>query len=170
MRAQRDRYEYLLEMERGELEEFPEEEREELVLIYQAKGLTKVEAETVADRIMRDPEIALDTMAREELGLNPNQLGSPRGAAASSFVAFAAGAFVPVLPHTVAEGDLAFALSGILSILALFAVGSLLSVLSGKRVLRGGLRMLLIGVVAATLTFGLGTLVGEIIGTGQSAL
>ena len=161
MRAQRDRYEYVLDMERAELEEFPEEEREELMLIYQAKGLTRQEAEMVADRIMQDPEIALDTMAREELGVDPNQLGSPRGAAASSFVAFAAGAFVPVLPHILAEGGLAFALSGILSILALFAVGSLLSVLSRKRVLWGGLRMLLIGVVAASLTFVLGTLVGE---------
>ena len=170
MRAQRDRYEYLLEMERGELEEFPEEEREELVLIYQAKGLTKEEANTVADRIMQDPEIALDTMAREELGLDPRQLGAPGIAAASSFIAFAAGAFVPVLPHILSEGDIAFALSGILSALALVVVGSLLSALSGKHVLWGGVRMLIIGVVAAALTFGLGTLVGEIIGTGRSAL
>ena len=161
MRAQRDRYEYLLEMERGELEEFPEEEREELALIYRAKGLTKEEANTVADRIMQDPEIALDTMAREELGLDPRQLGAPGIAAASSFIAFAAGAFVPVLPHTVGEGDIAFALSGILSALALVVVGSLLSALSGKHVLWGGIRMLIIGVTAATLTFGLGTLVGE---------
>ena len=161
MRAQRDRYEYLLEMERGELEEFPEEEKKELVLIYQAKGLTREEASTVADRIMQDPKIALDTMAREELGLDPRQLGAPGIAAASSFVAFAAGAFVPVLPHIVAEGGIAFALSGILSALALVVVGSLLSALSGKHVLWGGVRMLIIGVLAATLTFGLGTLVGE---------
>ena len=150
-------------MERGELEEFPEEEREELVLIYQAKGLTKEEANTVANRIMQDPEIALDTMAREELGLDPRQLGAPGIAAASSFVAFAAGAFVPVLPHALGEGGIAFALSGILSALALVVVGSLLSALSGKHIMWGGVRMLIIGMVAAALTFGLGTIVGEII-------
>ena len=160
MRAQRDRFEYHLEMERGELEEFPEEEKRELVLIYQAKGLTQQEARTVADRIMQDPDVALDTMAREELGLNPSELGSPRGAAASSFVAFAAGATVPVFPYFIGEGAFAFSLSGVLSALTLLAAGSLLSTVSGKNVLWGGVRMLIIGVSAAAVTFGIGSLVG----------
>ena len=161
MRAQKDRYEHLLQVEREELEEFPEEEKEELVLIYQAKGLTKQEATTLADRIMQNPEAALDTMAREELGLDPAQLGSPWGAATSSFVAFAAGAFIPVFPHLISEGNFAFALSGILSAVTLGGVGALLSALSGKHVLWGGVRMLIIGLSAAALTFGVGTLVGR---------
>ena len=160
MRAQRDRFEYQLEMERGELEEFPKEEKEELVLIYQSKGLTEQEAKTVASRIMQDPAIALDTMAREELGLDPSQLGSPWGAAMSSFVAFAAGALIPVFPYIIGAGAFAFSLSGALSILALVGVGSLLSALSGKHALWGGARMLIIGVSAATLTFGIGSLIG----------
>lgn len=167
MRAQRDRYEYLLDIERGELEEFPDEEREELVLIYQAKGLTGSEARTMADRIMQNPEIALDTMAREELGLDPRQLGAPVPAAASSLLAFAAGASVPVLPHALAAGNLAFAMSIVFSALALVLVGGLLSALSGKNVLWGSTRMLIIGVAAAALTFGLGAIVGEIIGTAR---
>lgn len=160
MRAQRDRFEHHLEMERGELEEFPEEETEELVLIYQAKGLTEREARTVAKRIMQDPEVALDTMAREELGLNPDELGSPKGASVSSFIAFAAGAAIPVFPYFIGEGTFAFSLSGVLSALTLLAVGSFLSTLSGKNILWGGVRMLLIGVSAAAVTFGIGSLVG----------
>lgn len=160
MRAQRDRFEYHLEMERGELEEFPEEEKKELVLIYRAKGLTEREATTVADRIMQTPKVALDTMAREELGLNPDELGSPWEASLSSFIAFAAGAAIPVFPYFIDEGTVAFSLSGVFSAVTLLAVGSLLSTLSGKHILWGGIRMLVIGVSAATVTFGIGSLVG----------
>ena len=160
MRAQRDRYEYHLEVEREELEQFPDDEREELALIYQAKGLTPQEARTLAERIMQDPETALDTMAREELGLDPAQLGSPWIAAVSSFVAFAAGAFIPVFPYIVGEGMFAFSLSGVLSAVALGVIGTLLSALSGKHALWGGVRMLGIGLAAAAVTFGIGRLVG----------
>ena len=161
MRAQRDIFERQLEIEAWELEEQPEEEKQELVLIYQAKGLTQQEAETVAERIMADPEVALDTHAREELGLDPSQLGgSPWGAAFSSFVAFAIGALVPIFPYLVGLGTTALLTSILLSAGSLVTVGALLAYLSGKRLWWGGLRMLLAGGFAATVTFAIGTLVG----------
>ena len=163
MRAHRDLAEHLIEGERRELEETPEEEKEELSLIYQLKGLIKEEADHLAERIMQSPDVALDTLTREELGLDPSQLGSPWGATISSFVSFAAGAVVPVLPYVLGANGLAFSLSGGLSAIALLAVGATLSALSGKSALWGGLRMLLIGMVAAGATFGIGTLVGKTI-------
>ena len=163
MRAQRDVYEHQIELERAELAEMPEEEQEELARIYRAKGLSREEATVVAQRIMKDPEVALDTMMREELELSLEQLGSPWGASISSFVAFAAGAAVPVLPYLVGSGAITLTLSAILSAGALLAVGSLLAALTSKHALWGGLRMLLIGAAAATVTFGIGTLVGAAI-------
>lgn len=160
MRAQRDLSERLLELEARELLEEPEEETEELVLIYQRKGLTRQEAETVAKRIMADPIVALDTHAREELGLDPSQLGSPWAASLSSFAAFAGGAFVPILPYLASVGDSAFLVSIVLSAVALVAVGTLLAYLSGKRVWWGALRMLLAGGIAAGVTFTIGSLLG----------
>ena len=98
MRAQRELFERQIELERGELEAAPEEEQRELALIYQAKGLPKEQAEAMAARLMENPEVALDTLVREELGLDPSALGSPWGASMGSFLAFAAGALVPVIP------------------------------------------------------------------------
>ena len=147
-------------MERMEIEETPEEEKEELSLIYRLKGLTKEEADILADRIMQNREVALDTMVREELGLDPSQLGSPWGATFSSLISFAIGAAVPVLPYALGIGNRAFSLSGGLSAIALITVGATLAVLSGKGVLWGGLRMLLIGMAAAGVTFGIGSLIG----------
>ena len=160
MRAQRDISERLLELEARELLEEPEEETEELVLIYQGKGLTRQEAETVAERIMADPAVALDTHAREELGLDPSQLGSPWAAALSSFAAFAVGAFVPILPYLVLGSGAAFPTSIVLSGGALVTVGALLAYLSGKRVWWGATRMLLAGGIAAAVTFTIGSLIG----------
>jgi VIT1/CCC1 family predicted Fe2+/Mn2+ transporter len=143
-----------------ELREWPEEEEEELRLIYQAKGLSKEEAEHVAHRLMADPKVALDTMAREELGLDPSELGSPWSASASSFVAFVIGALVPILPYLLGIDGGAAAISAVLSAFALVVVGGLMSVLSGRGVLWGGLRMLLVGGAAAAVTFGAGRLIG----------
>ena len=94
VRSQRELYEQQLELERQELESSPEEEQEELALIYQAKGIPEREAPMLARRIIENPKTAIDTLAREELGLDPTQLGSPWSAAASSFVAFIVGALV----------------------------------------------------------------------------
>ena len=154
MRSQRDLYEHRIDMERAELEEWPEEEEEELVLIYQAKGFSQDEAAGIAKQIMSRPQVALDTMAREELG-------SPWGAAISSFVAFVAGAIVPVLPYIFDAGGLAFTLSAVLSAAALALVGATLAGVSGKNIAWGGARMLLLGGAAAAATYGIGRLVGQ---------
>jgi VIT1/CCC1 family predicted Fe2+/Mn2+ transporter len=122
--------------------------------------MTEEEANTLAERIMQDPKVALDTMAREELGIDPSQLGSPWGATISSFVSFTLGAMVPVLPYALGATGSAFFLSGALSAFALFTVGSALALLSRKGFLRGGLRMLIIGMATAGVTFGIGSLIG----------
>lgn len=160
MRSQRDIYEFELEKEAEELREWPEEEEEELVLIYQAKGLSRQESERIAKRVMGDPAVALDTMAREELGLDPSDLGSPWGAAASSFLAFVAGAGLPLLPYIFRGGGSAVTASAVLSGIALVIVGSALAGISGRSVLWGGLRMLLAGASAAAVTYGVGSFVG----------
>ena len=160
MRSQRDIYEHQIRKQEIELREWPEAEEEELALIYQAKGLSPQESRRVAKRVMSDPRVALDTMAREHLGLDPSDLGSPWGASVSSFAAFVGGAVVPILPYIFGAGNLALPLSAGLSAGALIAVGSLLSSISGKSAVWGGLRMLLAGGAAATVTFGIGSLIG----------
>jgi VIT1/CCC1 family predicted Fe2+/Mn2+ transporter len=109
---------------------------------------------------MLDPRVALDTMAKEHLGLDPSDLGSPWGASTSSFAAFVGGAVVPILPYIVGTANLAFSLSMTLSAGALVAVGSLLASISGKSAVLGGVRMLLAGGAAAAVTFGIGSLIG----------
>ncbi|HLF08117.1 MAG TPA: VIT1/CCC1 family protein [Dehalococcoidia bacterium] len=160
MRVQREMLERELDVERAELEEHPEEEEEELALIYRAKGLPPEEAARVAKRVIADKEVALETLAREELGLDPGELGSPWGAAISSFLAFAVGAFVPVLPYLLSRGPYALALSGALSAVALAAVGALTALLTGRSVGFATARMVLLGAASATVTFWVGRLLG----------
>jgi len=160
MRAQRELFERQIALEREELETAPEEEQQELALIYRAKGIPRAEAERLAGALMRDASVALDTLAREELGLDPSELGSPWGAAASSFVSFAIGAIIPILPYLAAAGALALPLSALLSAVALFAVGAGVSLLTGRGLLLSGARMLLIGAGAAVITYLVGTLLG----------
>src|SRR5919106_6308939 len=119
MRAQRELFEQQIAMEKQELEMSPKEEEEELALIYQAKGIPDDEARMLARRIVANPKIAIDTLAREELGLDPSQLGSPWIAAGSSFAAFILGALVPVLPYLFMSGIAAWTASGFMSCLAL---------------------------------------------------
>jgi vacuolar iron transporter family protein len=160
VRSQRELYERELEIERMELAEFPEDEQRELELIYRAKGLTEEQARTVAVTIMADPEVALDTMAREELGLDPDDLGSPWAAAISSFLAFALGAMVPLVPFLLTTGRTAVIASAILAGLALGLVGASLSIFTGRHPLTSGLRMVAIGGGAALVTYLIGSLVG----------
>jgi VIT1/CCC1 family predicted Fe2+/Mn2+ transporter len=160
MRADRDLTEFRIEKERREMEEFPQEGQEELALIYRMKGLTKEEADLLAARVMQNKEVALETMVREEMGLDPHQLGSPWSAAISSFLAFSLGAVVPVLPYVFAVNNTAFLTSGALSSLALLLVGGFLAGISNKNPFWGGLRMLLIGMAAAGMTNTIGRLVG----------
>ena len=165
MRSQRDVYEHQISLERVEIEMWPEEEEEELALIYQAKGLSQEEAKIIAKRMMADPEIALDTMAREELGLNPSELGSPWGASISSFVAFVAGALVPIIPYIFGADALAVPLSAGLSAGALLTVGGALAWMTDRSAIWGALRMAMAGGAAATVTFGVGSLIGTSIST-----
>ena len=161
MRVQREVYERLIHLEAHELAMEPEEEREELAEIYVRKGIHKELAERLAESIMADPKLALDTHAREELGLDPEQgLGSPWGAAGSSFLTFAFGAFVPLAPLLFTSGVGATVASAILSGLTLAAVGAAMSVLTGKSAVVSGLRQLLVGGVAAAITYGIGSAFG----------
>jgi VIT1/CCC1 family predicted Fe2+/Mn2+ transporter len=160
VRSQREMYEYQIGLEREELAEYPEEEAAELALIYQARGLPEEEAKRLADAMIADPVRGLDALAREELGLNPDELGSPGGAAISSFLSFAAGALIPLLPFLTAGGDIALIACIAASAVALFVVGAALSLFTGRHALRGGLRMLGIGAAAGALTYSIGSLLG----------
>jgi VIT1/CCC1 family predicted Fe2+/Mn2+ transporter len=160
VRSQRELFEYQIGLEREELKEYPDAEAQELALIYKAKGLSGGEAKRVAKQLVADPEHALDTLAREELGLNPDELGSPWGAAISSLLSFAVGAVVPLLPFAFGAGIHALAIAGALSAVALFGVGATLSLFTGRGALLSGARMLLLGVLAAAVTFAVGKLFG----------
>ena len=138
----------------------PLEERDELALIYQAKGIPEAQATALADHIISDPAQAIQTLAREELGLDPDSLGSPAGAAASSFTAFSLGAAVPVVAFVATSGTTALVLAALLSACALFGAGALISIFTGRNALFSGARMLGIGTVAATVTHLIGRLVG----------
>lgn len=160
MRAQRELFEKEIEIERRELAEDPQGEQKELELIYRSKGLPNAAAAKLASQMMRDPDMALDTHAKEELGLNIKALGSPWGAAASSFVSFVIGAFIPVLPYLLFASGTALMTSLVLSALALLAVGALISSYTGRNVLISASRMLLIGFGAAAVTYLAGRAIG----------
>lgn len=160
MRSQTELLERQIELERAELEAMPEEEEAEIAAIYRARGFPDDEAKAIAKRLMADPAIALETLVREELGLDPEELGSPWGAAISSFIAFAVGAFVPLLPFILLTGFTALAVSIALTAVALFSVGAAVSLLTGKSAIYTGLRQLAIGAAAAAITYAVGSLIG----------
>lgn len=160
MQSQRELFERQIALERAELEAMPDEEQAELVDVYRSKGFTRPEAEVIAERMFRDPEHALDTLVREELGLDPDELGSAVGAATGSFIAFAIGAAIPVLPYVVTGGGAAFAASTVLSLVSLFAVGAGVSLLTGRGLLFSGGRQVAIGAAAAVVTFLVGRAIG----------
>jgi VIT1/CCC1 family predicted Fe2+/Mn2+ transporter len=148
-------------IERDELAEAPDEEQEELSLIYQAKGLAREEADTLAAKLMADKENVLDTLTREELGIDPGELGgSAREAAIASFLLFFVGAVAPVAPFVFLSGTAAILTSLAASGLALFLIGAAITLLTGRSVLSSGLRQLFIGMAAAAVTFGIGRLIG----------
>lgn len=160
VRSQREMFEYQIGLEREELAQYPHEEGAELALIYIAKGMNKDEAERVAHALIADPERALDTLAREELGLNPDELGSPWGAAISSFLAFCTGASIPLLPFLFSNGQQALYGVIVITALALFLVGASISLFTGRQAIWGGLRMLLIGGAAGMATYFIGHILG----------
>jgi VIT1/CCC1 family predicted Fe2+/Mn2+ transporter len=157
----RELYQRQIATEAAELAEVPDEEREEIYLIYRAKGLDEAQARALADRLLSNKETALDTLVREELGIDPDELGGSAWAAAgTSFGLFAAGALVPVVPFFFLGGGAVVAASLALSALALFAIGAGTSLFTGRGVLFSGTRQLLIGLAAAAITFGVGRLIG----------
>ena len=161
VQSSRELYTRQIRVEAGEIEEIPDEEEEELALIYQAKGLPEAQARAMAARIMSDPATALDTLSREELGIDPQELGgSAYEAAITSFVLFAIGAIVPVAPFIFLTGWLAVVVSAVLSALALFGIGAAITLMTGRSVLFSGTRQVVIGIAAAALTYALGTLLG----------
>lgn len=164
MRSQREMYEYQIGLEREEFAQYPEEEAEELALIYHARGMDLAEARAVARKMLAEPEHALDTLAREELGLNPDELGSPWGAALFSFLAFTGGALIPLAPFLLPLGVAPLPGAALLAGVALFAVGAALSLFTGRGALRSGARMLLIGGASGLATYGIGSLLGVSLG------
>jgi len=165
MRVQREVFERLIHLEAHEIGSDAEAERKELELLYERKGISKDLAARLAEELMRDPQVALDTHAREELGLDPQEgLGSPWAAAGSSFATFSVGAAIPLIPFLLGSGNAAVVTSAVLALIALFAIGAGMSFLTGRTLYASGLRMLLIGGGAALITFGVGKLLNVTIG------
>jgi VIT1/CCC1 family predicted Fe2+/Mn2+ transporter len=162
--SQRDLFRREIAMEASELRDKPEEERKELELIYRAKGIDRENAAQIAEQIMSDPKTALDTLAREELGLDPDALGNPVKVAISSFVAFAIGASVVVIPYLFTSGTTALVLAITMSLLALIIVGGVVGRLSGRGVVFSAVRQVLWGTGAALVTFLVGRVIGISVG------
>ncbi len=161
VRSQRDMYEYQIALEKEELAEYPEEEAEELALIYEARGMDIEQARTFARSLLGNPDHALDVLAREELGLNPDDLGSPLGAASSSFLAFALGAVIPLLPFLIglpAHSVMGWTIG--VTAIALAAVGMLISLFTGRNAWFGAARMVAIGGGAGVIAWLVGSWLG----------
>jgi VIT1/CCC1 family predicted Fe2+/Mn2+ transporter len=164
MTSQRELFERQIDLARERCRTMPGLEEAELAALYERKGIPEAEAQSLAARLMADPDAALDTKVREELGLDPGQLGSPWGAAIGSLLSFTAGAFVPLAPYLVAGGSMAIVWAVALSLLALAAVGAGVSLATGRRAVRCALRQVATGAVAATVTFAVGTVIGVQVG------
>ena len=165
VQSSRELSERELSIEQRQIEAEPEMERAELALVYEQKGLGPGKARDVANALMADAQTALDTHAREELGIDPRELsGSPWVAAGTSFVLFVLGAIVPVLPFLFLSGTAAVVVALSLSALGLFAIGAAITLLTGKSPLRSGLRQLAFGAAAFAVTYGIGSLFGTAVG------
>lgn len=161
VQSSRELYLEQIEREKEEIAADPEEELEELVLIYRARGLAETEARALAARLMGDPETALEALVRDELGIDPDELGgSAWEAAITSFLLFAVGAILPVIPYFFLSGTTALMVSAGLSTIGLFCIGAAITLFTGRPVLYSGVRQVLFGLVAAGLTFSIGKLIG----------
>ena len=160
MKAQRELLERELAVERRELARHPHAETVELAHIYMARGVAPDTAREVAAELMKDPETALEAHARDELGIDPGSLGSPWGAAGSSFLAFCLGAFIPLVPWLFGSGDAAKLASVVVAAIAAAIVGALLARFTGRSILFSASRQVLIAAVAASVTYGIGVLLG----------
>ena len=160
MKAQSELLERELDMERRELERNPHLETVELAEIYRQRGVPEEHADALAKAMMSNPELALETHAREELGIDPSELGSPLGAATSSFFSFAAGAIAPLVPWFFGSGDAAILASVAIGVVAAAVVGALIAYFAARSYVRSMVRQVLIAAVAAAVTYGIGSAVG----------
>ena len=158
--SSREAFNRQVEIEREELEVNPEEERAELVLLYQVKGLSEEAARATADRVFSNSETALDTLVREELGMAEDSAGNPTVAAVTSFLLFAVGALLPAFPWFFSDGGLAIGLSLGLGAAGLFVLGAAVTLWTGRSALYSGARQLALGLAAAGITYGIGTALG----------
>ena len=164
VQSSRELHQRQLELEAQEIATDPEHERAELVTLYRRRGLSEEEARRLAGRVMSDEDAALDAMAREELGIDPEELGgSPWTAATASFFLFVVGAVIPVIPFTFADGDSAIVLSSVISGLGLLGIGAAITLLTGRGAWRSGFRQLAIGLGAAAVTYSAGLVVGTLV-------
>jgi VIT1/CCC1 family predicted Fe2+/Mn2+ transporter len=160
VKSQAELLEYQIVFERQQLETIPDQEREILIGIYIGRGFSREEAVGLADRVFADPQRALDTLVREEIGLDPRVIGSPKGAAVGSFLAFTLGAIIPVVPYLLTSGGVAFWVSLIVSLAGLFLLGLGVSQFTHRSPVRTGLRQVGLGLAAAVVTYLVGTLLG----------
>ncbi len=166
MAAQRELLERELDVERESLSQSPEGEAQELLGMYEERGIAPAVARDMVHEVMQDPELALETHAREELGISPAHLGSPVQAAVSSFLSFALGAFIPLVPWLITSGTAAIVASIVLTVVASLTVGVVLATFTQRLVVRSALRQLVITAVAAGVTYGIGRAIGAGSGTG----
>jgi len=165
VQSSRELYQHQIQIEAQEILAAPEQEAEELALIYQSRGVEKEQAQEMARRIMQEQDSALDALAREELGIDPKELGgSAWEAAITSFLLFAVGAIIPVFPFIFVSGSRAIIASLLVSVLGLFAIGAGITLFTGKPLAWSGMRQVLFGLAAAAITFTLGRLIGASLG------
>jgi vacuolar iron transporter family protein len=165
VQSSRELFQHQIQVETAEIQQSPEEEAGELAMIYEARGLKPEQARSLAQQIVADSSSAVETLAREELGIDPNELGgSAWEAALTSFILFALGAVIPVTAFIFLTGYTAVAVSILLSIVGLFILGAVITLFTGRTVIYSGLRMVIFGLIAAAVTFGIGRIIGVSIG------
>ena len=161
VKSSQELFDNQMQLEMDELETNPEGEEKELVLIYMSKGIEEVQAKSMAKDIIQNKTLAHDILVKEELGINPEDLeGSAMEAAITSFVLFAFGAVIPVLPFFFMGGMNAIILSAASSAVGLFIIGASITLFTGKSVLYSGMRQVVFGLIAAAITFGIGHFIG----------
>ena len=160
MRVQAELFQHEVDLERIEIRRNPHVETAELDQLYQSRGVDPDASRALAESVMADEELAVRTHAREELGIDPDELGSPVAAAGSSFVAFALGAAVPLLPWLFAAGTAAMVLSLAGALVAAVGLGLGIARFTGRPAGRSALRQLLLTAVPAAVTYGIGSAVG----------
>jgi VIT1/CCC1 family predicted Fe2+/Mn2+ transporter len=165
VKSAQELYENQMELEMEELETNPEGEQRELTLIYIAKGIPEAQAADMAAEIMKDKSKAHEILVKEELGINAEELqGSAAEAAIYSFLMFAIGAIIPILPFFFVTGYKAVLVSIAASTVGLFFIGAAITLFTGKSVWFSGFRQVLFGLMAAAITFGIGKIIGISVG------